>query len=293
MTSAFDAFVQQTAESTKPASKDKDVFKPPTFKEFVGQERIKELLDISIKAADNEHRPLPNIMFVGHFGLGKSTLANLTLKEAKLPIRVVDGASVNKNLPIGTLIIDEIHNLLPETCDSLNIQLDEGNVHIVGCTTNLGVLPEAFRSRFRVYQLERYSAIDLLTITRNICNRKRVTATDLILIDIAKRARENPRHLRTLLSNIFDYMAVKHTKQLTNEITAKVFRLLGVDEKGYLERDKQYVAVLPDDQPVGLNWLSARLGIDSTTIQEEIEPYLLRTGVIDRTPKGRLKIRDI
>src|SRR6185369_2598898 len=126
----------------------------------------------------------------------------------------------------------------------------------------------------------------------NICKRKGVTADKSILKEIALRSRTNPRQLTNLLSQVFDLMSVEHKTFMVHGLVNKTFALLDVDDRGYLKRDYDYVAALPD-RAVGLNWLSSVLGIDTTTIQEEIEPYLMQTGIIDRTSKGRIKIRDL
>lgn len=280
--------VIEDKSSSKPP---KDVFRPTNFKEYVGQEDVKALLDIAIRAAKKEKRMPPNLMITGAFGLGKTVLAELVAREFG-QITLLDGASVNKQLPTGLVIIDEIHNITPEVCDSLNIELDKGSVNIIGCTTNPGTLPAAFRSRFRIHTLRKYTVDELVIIAENICRRKKVTADNSILKEIAKRSRTNPRQLTNLLSQIFDLMSVRGKKFMVHGLANMTFALLGVDERGYLERDYEYVKALPT-RPVGLNWLSSVLGIDSTTIQEEIEPYLMQTGIIDRTPKGRIKIRDI
>lgn len=272
--------------------KQDNVFQPTDFREYVGQEDIKHLLQVAIKAAKYEQRPLPNLMITGAFGLGKTVLAQLVMQEFGASPKLVDGASVNKKLPKGLVIIDEIHNLTSEVCDSLNMELDKGSVHIIGCTTNPGVLPGAFRSRFRIHQLSKYSVDELAEIAEHICRRKKVTGDKSVLISIAERSRNNARQLTMIMDQIFDLMAVNQTRYMSKDITFETFQLMGVDSKGYLPRDKDYVRALPN-RPVGLNWLSSYLGIDQTTIQEEIEPYLLQTGIIDRTPQGRVKIRDI
>jgi holliday junction DNA helicase RuvB len=270
-----------------------DIFSPPTFGDYIGQEQSKTFLKIMLDAAKKEHRPLPNILIVGGFGLGKTALAKLAFKEFGLKENLVDGNSVNTNLPSGNVIIDEIHNVSTNVCDSLNIKLDDGSVHLIGCTTNPGLLPSAFRSRFRVIQLNNYSVEELALIARKICNRKNVTASDTILKEIAKRARFNARYVITYLRTIFDVMAINNQTSITENTLNQVFTMLSVDKDGYLDRDRTYVRAMPSDRPVGIKWLSAVLGIDGVTIEEEIEPFLLQTGVIDRTPRGRVRIKAI
>lgn len=287
---ALDALLMVEDEDTPKT----DIFQPTNFAEYIGQEDIKKILQITIGAAKIENRPLPNIMLAGGFGLGKTSLAQIILREAGITPKLIDGASVNKTLPSGQIIIDEIHNVAPDACDSLNMLIDQNKVHIIGCTTNPGLLPAAFRSRFRIHTLQNYTKTQLVEILSNICFRKNVTAYAEILYLIAKRSRSNARQATTLLGQIFDSMAVEHTTYMSEKVVLEAFDLLGVDPNGYLARDKAYVKALPNDHhPVGVKWLSSVLGIDTATIEEEIEPYLLQTGIIDRTPRGRVKIRDI
>lgn len=271
----------------------KDIFSPTNFDEYIGQENTKVLLKIAIEAAKKEQRPLPNIMLVGGFGQGKTALAKVVFHEFGLDPKLMDGSFVNTKLPKGPVIIDEIHNLTPNVADSLNILLDSGSVHIIGCTTNVGLLPAAFRSRFRIFNLKNYTVNELVTIAGNICARKGVTANQKILYEIAKRSRFNARQVTMYLSTIFDLMAIENQTIVSESLVKRVFKLLSVDDKGYLDRDREYVQALPEGRPVGIKWLSAVLGIDDETIEQEIEPFLLQQGVIDRTPRGRLKIMEI
>ena len=268
-----------------------DIFRPPTFKDFIGQPSTKHLLSIMIRAAQKEKRDLPNIMIVGGFGLGKTALATLTLKEFGKPPKLIDGTSINKGIPEESpIIVDEIHNVTSEMCDTLNTYLDDGRLSIIGCTTNPGKLPAAFRSRFRTLHLTNYSEEELTQIAFNICKRKGVTANTSILNFIAQRSRNNARHIVNYLGMIFDLMATQSTRVVTEKAVNEAFGMLGVDEDGLLSRDRDYLSKIKPTRPVGLGWLSAVLGIDQQTIEEEIEPYLLQKGLIDRTPRGRIKL---
>lgn len=269
-----------------------DIFSPKNFDEYVGQEQQKALVSIMIRAAKEEKRPLPNILIVGSFGLGKTSLARIILKEYNNTQFMVDGTSVNKNpLRAGITIIDEIHNLDPQTCDSLNLLLDRGTHHIIGCTTDPGQIPAAFRSRFHTIQLDNYSVANLATIAEFALKRKKVTADKSVLEYIAKRSRFNARVLINNLSMILDLMTVQK-KGMSIEVVKEAFNMLGIDNNGFLLRDRLYVKALPD-RPVGLSYLSAVLNIDRNTLENEVEPYLMQCGIIDRTPKGRVKIKDI
>jgi len=268
-----------------------DIFSPSSFDEYIGQESAKDLAQIMVQAALNERRHLPNIMVVGEYGLGKTSLARIIMRAAGMPVLLYDGSSINKEFPDkSTFIIDEIHNLESNVADSLNIHLDNGKYHIIGCTNYPGKLPSAFRSRFRTIQLEPYQAKDLKIIAQKICERKGVTSTSNALDLISQRSRFNARQVISYLSMIFDIMSVKSYPVLTEEVVHETFGKIGVDSKGLLPRDREYLRVIPDNRPVGLAYLSAILGIDDKTIEEEVEPYLLRLGLINRTPRGREKI---
>jgi len=270
-----------------------DIFAPTTFDEYIGQAKAKQTVSIMVDAALKEQRPIPNILIDGPFGLGKTTLATLILKRAGVEPTLVDGAAVAKNMPTGTVIIDEIHNVPPDVCDSLNISLDQGLLTVVGCTTTLGALPAAFRSRFRQVHLDLYSVTDLTEILEKVANRKGIQSTKPLLTQVAKRSRFTARIAINYLATIFDYMAVKNETTLTSKTMKEVFDNLGLDEFGFLPRDYEYLKALNTEQPVGLQYLEAMINVDKATIEEEIEPYLMRMGLINRTPRGRLLIKGL
>jgi Holliday junction DNA helicase RuvB len=292
MISGAEQFLQDLLDRVR--EPEHNVFDPETFDEFVGQDDVKKVLRIIIEASLIEGRPLPNILLEGGYGLGKTTLAKLIFKEYGRDPLLLDGSTVNTSLPqSGMVIIDEIHNITSETADRLHAPLDSGRLHIIGCTTDPGKLPSAFRSRFRAFNLTNYTNEQLTEIAQRVCERKGVTADRSVLYLIASRSRFNARSLTQInLSMIFDLLAVRQTGMVTREIAIETFNMLGLDERGYSKRDRQYVSRLPD-RPIGLDSLSAALGISKTTIQEEIEPFLLQTGVIDITPRGRIKLKEI
>lgn len=268
----------------------KDIFSPQSFEDYIGQSEAKQLAQIMVAAAHNERRRLPSIMVVGEYGLGKTSLARIIMRAAGLSERLYDGASINKEFPEpGTFIIDEIHNLETQVADTLNTRIDNGSYTIIGCTNNPGALPSAFRSRFRTLQLHAYTPDDLRIVVRRICERKGIRYTERALNLLAERSRFNARQVIMYLSLVFDIMSVNKTSALNVEVVHEAFSHLGVDSNGLLPRDREYLRVLPN-RPVGLQFLSAVLGIDEKTIEEEVEPFLLRMGLIDRTPRGRVKI---
>lgn len=273
-----------------------DVYTPQSFEDYIGQSHAKKLAHITVTAAKNENRPIPSLMIVGGYGLGKTTLARIIVKELGHKVNLIDGASVSAaKIPITTnpVIIDEIHNVSAEACDSLNLLLDTNQIVVIGCTTNPGMLPSAFRSRFRMIYLDNYTILDIVDIIEKVLQRKDVNYRNSDLREIAKRSRFNARAATRHLSVIFDVMALNQTKTISNDILKVSWELLTCDENGYLDRDYKYMAALPYNKPVGLQYLEAVTGIDRKTLEDEVEPYLLQTGKIDRSPRGRVKLAEL
>lgn len=272
-----------------------DIFDPKTFDEYVGQEHAKELAQIMLWAAEKEARPIPNILIAGASGLGKTTLAKLIL-DGKI-YKFTDGNSVN-TIDLaqlgGYIVIDEIHNVKSEVCDSLNTIIDKGMIRIIGCTTNPGNLPGPFRSRFRTIPLIPYTVEDLTDIQMNAIKRKGTIKAPSDLIElISKRGRFTPRRALQYLAFVMDLMVIRDESTL-NEITlVDAFDKIGVDENGLLDIDHRYLAAVPTDRPVGLQYIAAVLQTDKETIEREIEPYLLQTKLIDRNSRGRYKLTSL
>jgi Holliday junction DNA helicase RuvB len=271
------------------------IFSPASLADYIGQDKAKKIGMVIVQAAKIENRPLPHIMLTGGFGQGKTTLAKLLVELSGTTPIIVDGMSANKGLPStnAPIIIDEIHNLDPEVSDSLHIRMDSGAISIIGCTTDPGELTAPFRSRFRYIHLEPYTLANIVTILDNACKRKGVIVTKVILKDIALRSRLTPRLALNYLAMIFDMMAVRKESIMSKEVIAQTFESLGIDNSGFSDIDYKYMRALPEDRPVGLQYLSAMLGVDDKTIEQEIEPYLMQRGLIDRTRSGRVKVKEI
>lgn len=279
--------------------KNLQIFSPKKFSEFIGQNQARTIAEILVKAAKIENRRLPNVIVDGEYGLGKTTLAKVMLNELGIPVTIYDSAALNKEIPplSGTIIIDEIHNLEPQICDSLNILLDRDDFTIVGCTTNPGALPMAFKSRFRSIHLVRYTEAELSQILDTSCLQRGLSIAPTILKRIAERSRGNPRDCLTFLQFIFELMVSKHSKKLTANLVDEAFGLLEITRIRYgdehislYRRDLDYLNAIPKDRPVGISYIASKIGIDAETIETEIEPYLLQVGLIDRTNKGRTRV---
>lgn len=269
-----------------------DPFKPQNFGDFVGQTKAKKVASIIIEAAKKDQRPLPNVLITGSFGQGKTSLARLMADAFDPSITLVDAVSINKEVPKkGTFIVDEIHNLSSDVCDSLNITIDDNKIHLIGCSTNPGQLPAAFRSRFRQIYLEPYTVNNIADIIARVLIRKQISASANVLKEIATRSRYNPRVALNYLAFILDLATLKSTSTITLPILTEAFSELGVDKYGFLARDEEYIKAIPEDgRAVGLQYISAITSIDEKTIETEVEPFLMKMGLIDRTPRGRVRV---
>lgn len=277
-------------------SENLQIFAPKNFSEYVGQEKAKAIASVMVGAAKKENRALPNTMIDGSYGLGKTSLAKVIAEEIGIKPKIIDAASLNKEVKLTSklTIVDEIHNLDASVADSLNILMDAGTIRIIGCTTNPGMLPAAFRSRFRTIHLDHYTVWNIRQIIDLACLRKGVPINGATLAEIAKRSRLNPRVALNHLSFIFDLMSVQNQYSPTVKLAKSAFTMLDVDDNGYNARDYAYMRAFPSDgRPVGIKALEAVTGIDAKTIEAEIEPYLLQTGKIDRLPRGRIKVAEL
>jgi Holliday junction DNA helicase RuvB len=270
------------------------IFTPQNFDDYVGQERPKAIARLMISASQIEARSLPNILIDGPYGTGKTSLAKIIFQSAGITPRVMDAAAF-KGTPFikHPLIIDEVHNLDSVVADSLNLLIDRGSVQLIACTTSPGQVPAAFKSRFREIHLEPYNLNEIEKILANAVARKNLTMADKTIAEIARRSRLNPRAAIHNLSFIFDWMIVNNNFVPTQKNLEDAFSILGIDKNGLTERDYKYLAALDTDRSVGLSHLSAMLGLDTKTIEREVEPYLLQLGLVGRMPRGRILLKDL
>jgi holliday junction DNA helicase RuvB len=269
---------------------------PQTFADFIGQAPVKEVLRIIIEAANRESRTVPNILLTGSYGHGKTTLAKLIAKQNNKSFKILDGASVGAELSLKKdtiYIIDEAHNIPAQVTDSFNILIDSNRLNIIACTTNPGSLSPPFRSRFRTIYLEPYIEKDIYNILRKASKRINFNITVSATKVIAERSKLNPRISLSVLEFVREIGVATKTKHPPKPINIKDALLaldkLGIDADGFNNLDRRYLEILSTDYPVGMQYITSLLSMDSATIQDEIEPYLLKRGIIQRTPKGRIK----
>ena len=301
------------------------VLRPRTFRDFVGQEKIKENLQIFITAAMQRHEPLDHVLFGGPPGLGKTTLANIIANELKVNIKTTSGpvlerpgdlAAILTNLSEkDILFIDEIHRLpriveevlypamedyqldiiIGQGPNARTLKLNLPRFTLIGATTRAGLLTSPLRDRFGVInRLEFYTPHDLKTILFRTAGILSVEITEDAAFEISRRSRGTPRIANRLLRRIRDFAQVRGNGTVDIEITRHSLLALDIDEQGLDEMDRRLLCTIIEKfggGPVGIETLSAALREERDTIEDVYEPYLLQEGLLERTPRGRLATR--
>lgn len=296
--------------------------RPKGLGDFIGQARIKENLDIFVKAASQRGEALDHILFHGPPGLGKTTLAHIIAREMGVQVRTSSGPTIERagdlaailtNLePRDVLFIDEIHRL-PATVEEIlypamedykldliigqgpsarTVKLDLAPFTLVGATTRSGLLTNPLRERFGIiFHLEFYSVEELETIIRRSAAILNVKIDEDGAREIARRSRATPRVANRLTRRVRDYAQVKANGEIDLETARLGLDMLDVDSKGLDAMDRKFLETIIfkfEGGPVGIETLSAALGEERDTLEDVYEPYLVKEGFIDRTPRGRV-----
>ena len=296
------------------------VLRPKKLDEFIGQIRVREQLNLVLKASMSRNTASDHILLSGPPGLGKTTLAQIVAHELGVPIRITSGpaithagdlAAVLSSLMAGEIpFIDEIHRIAKPAAELLYVAMEDYRVDImigkgvgataiplelppftlIGATTRSGLLPAPLRDRFGfTAHLDFYDPEDLQSIVHRSASLMQVVIDDESALEIGSRSRGTPRIANRLLRRVRDYSEV-NKQSIDIELTQSALELYEVDALGLDRLDLAVLSTLIEKfsgGPVGLNTLAMAIGEDSVTIEEVVEPFLVRLGFIARTPRGR------
>ena len=296
--------------------------RPQRLDEFIGQQKVKDNLQLAIDAALARAEPLDHAIFYGPPGLGKTTLAELIARELRVNIRTTSGPALEKpgdlvgtltNLRAGDILfIDEIHRLRPVIEEFLypamedfkiDIRLSEGpkaqtitmpieRFTLIGATTRFGMLTPPMRARFGIEQrLNYYAPEDLELIVRRTADVLKVSIDTPGAREIAKRSRGTPRVANRLLRRVRDYAQVRADGAINEQVAKAALAMLDVDQFGLDDMDARILKTIIekfDGGPVGVATISSAVGEDASTIEEVYEPFLVQQGFLQRTPRGRV-----
>ena len=299
--------------------------RPRLLQDYIGQARVKENLKVFIEATKQRNEPLDHVLFHGHPGLGKTSLANVISNELGVNMRSTSGpvierpgdlAAILTNLEArDVLFIDEIHRLnhvveeilypamedfqldiiIGQGPSARTIKLDLPPFTLVGATTRAGLLSPPLRDRFGVtLRLEFYSPQELQTILLRSARILGIRIQETGAHEIAKRSRGTPRIANRLLRRVRDYAEVRADGEVTRKVADEALKMLDVDEKGFDRMDRKILSTIIekyDGGPVGIETLSAAVSEERDTLEDVYEPYLIQEGYLNKTPRGRLATR--
>jgi Holliday junction DNA helicase RuvB len=296
--------------------------RPRTLNDYIGQDKVRENLQVSIAAARGRGEALDHVLLYGPPGLGKTTLATVIANEMGVPVRSTAGPVIERAGDLAAMLtnleerevlfIDEIHRMAPAIEEilypamedfELDIMIGQGPsarsvkvpvkpFTLIGATTRAGLLTSPLRARFGIVQrLDFYTTADLEEIVRRSA---RILGVDLepdAARELAARARGTPRVANRLLRRVRDFAEVRADGRITLDVAHAALRLLEIDERGFDDLDRRLLRTIIDKYgggPVGLGSLAASIGEDAEALEDIYEPYLMQIGFLDRTPRGRV-----
>ncbi len=296
--------------------------RPKRLADFIGQVRVKENISIAVEAARSRGEALDHVLLYGPPGLGKTTLAQILANELAVSIKTSSGPLLERKGDLTAILtslelrevlfLDEIHRLLPAVEEILYPAMEDyridliigqgpgARIHpfklnkftLVGATTRAGLITAPLRSRFGiVHRLDFYAAEDLVEIVHRSAKILGISVDDAGAEEIARRSRGTPRVGNRLLRRVRDFAEVRAKGHITLEVAREALKMLGVDEHGLDEVDRNLMLTIIQKYgggPVGLNTIAASLSEEEDAIEEIYEPYLMQLGLLDRTQRGRV-----
>lgn len=295
--------------------------RPKRLSDYIGQDAVRSNLEIFIEAARQRGEPLDHVLFYGPPGLGKTTLAGIIANEMDVSLRITSGPAIDRAGDLAAILtnleendvlfIDEIHRLNRSVEEVLysamedyaidivigkgpsarSLRLDIPHFTLIGATTRAGSLSAPLRDRFGVIsKFELYSTEDLMRIIRRSAGILGVEADEEAVRQMALRSRGTPRVANRVLKRVRDFSQVRGDGRIDPKIAAEAFRALGIDDLGLEGLDREILMLIIErfhGGPVGIDTIAAALGEERITIEDVYEPYLIQTGLLNRTPKGR------